>query len=461
MMADSRLDPELQADLDAMMGESSHAALNGGSKPAESPEQPPRVDHPWPAPLDEKALHGVAGKFVRTVRPHTEADDAALLVSFLVAAGNVIGRKVYRIAEAAYHYTNSYAVLVGETSHGRKGSALAQVLRPFRQLDPEWASSHVGGGLSSGEGLIWAVRDAIEHREAVKERGTVTGYQTVETDSGVADKRLLVIEPEFAGVLKVARREGNTLSSVLRKAWDAGDLGTMTKNSPARATDAHISAIAHITRDELLRGLDSTEAANGLFNRFLWICVRRSKLLPHGGKLTDSDLQPLVGELHDVTLWCNVPKQLAFSDDAAQAWTKVYGSLSDGRPGLLGAVLGRAEAQTLRLAVLYAALDCSLTIELDHLRAALAVWQYCEDSAGWIFGDRLGDPDADAILGALRANPTGLSRTQIQELFSRNLSVGRLAAALASLFKGGFATVRRVATRGRPAEIWEARKTGS
>jgi len=351
-------------------------------------------------------------------------------------------------------------VLVGETSHGRKGSAFAQVLRFFRLLDAEWARGHVGGGLSSGEGLIWTVRDPIEHREPVKEHGTITGYQTVETDPGVFDKRLLVVEAEFAGVLKVGRRDGNTLTDIVRKAWDTGDLATMSKNSPARATGAHISAIGQITRDELLRGLDSTEAANGLFNRFLWICVRRSKLLPHGGGLDDSDLLPLVADLHDVMLWCNVPKQLAFSDDAAEAWTKVYGSLSKGRPGLLGAVLGRAEAQVVRLSCLYAALDRSLTIELDHLRAALAVWQYCEDSAGFIFGDRLGDPDADSILAALRANPSGLSRTQIQELFSRNLSVGRLTAALASLLKGNFATVHQVATGGRPAEIWEARKDG-
>jgi hypothetical protein len=153
-------------------------------------------------------------------------------------------------------------------------------------------------------------------------------------------------------------------------------------------------------------------------------------------------------------------RHLAFDEDAAQAWTKVYPRLSSGRPGLLGAVLGRAEAQTLRLACLYAALDCSPTIDLDHLRAALAVWQYCEDSAAFVFGDRLGDPDSDAILVALRANPSGLSRTHIQGLFSRNLSAGRLAAALASLLKGNLATVRQVATNGRPAEIWEARKDG-
>ena len=75
-------------------------------------------------------------------------------------------------------------------------------------------------------------------------------YKTVVIDDGVLDKRLFVIESEFANVLKVMAREGNTLSPVLRRAWDTGDLRTLTKNSPARATGAHISIIGHITRQE-------------------------------------------------------------------------------------------------------------------------------------------------------------------------------------------------------------------
>ena len=44
-----------------------------------------------------------------------------------------------------------------------------------------------------------------------------------------------------------------------------------------------------------------------------------------------------------------------------------------------------------RLALIYAAIDNQSQINLAHLEAALAVWSYCEDSAGQIFGDLLGD----------------------------------------------------------------------
>jgi hypothetical protein len=105
------------------------------------------------------------------------------------------------------------------------------------------------------------------------------GYQEVLADEGVHDKRLMVYAPEFAAVLKVAGRDGNTLSATIRQAWDTGILRIMTKNNPAVATEAHISIVGHITKAELLRHLDATEKANGLANRFLWVCVKRSKLL--------------------------------------------------------------------------------------------------------------------------------------------------------------------------------------
>ena len=92
------------------------------------------------------------------------------------------------------------------------------------------------------------------------------------------------MEQEFASVLKVAEREGSTLSATIRQAWDSGNLRILNKNSPARATGAHISILGHVTKAELLRYLTSTEAANGFANRFLWVCVRRSKCLPEGGR---------------------------------------------------------------------------------------------------------------------------------------------------------------------------------
>jgi hypothetical protein len=140
------------------------------------------------------------------------------------------------------HYTNENAICVGKTSSARKGTAKSDTFNLLRHVDPTWVDNRVLAGLSSGEGLIWAVRDEIEKQEPIRDKKkTITGYQTVIADKGVADKRLLVIEPEFASVLRVAGRDGNTLSTVYRQAWDSGLLRVLNKNSPVKAT-APISA---------------------------------------------------------------------------------------------------------------------------------------------------------------------------------------------------------------------------
>jgi len=133
----------------------------------------------------------------------------------------------------------------------------------FRAVDSAWADTRIKGGLSSGEGLVYAVRDKRIEKKPYKESGKIAGYEEVIADEGEEDKRLLCVEEEFAQALKVMAREGNILSPTLRDAWDGNRLAPMTKNSPLQATGAHVSIIAHITRDELLRYFTSTEQSNG------------------------------------------------------------------------------------------------------------------------------------------------------------------------------------------------------
>ena len=161
--------------------------------------QPP----PWPEPIDEAAFHGLAGDIVRTIEPHSETDPVAILVQVLAAFGNAIGRSAYFAVESDRHYLKVFLVLVGPTSKGRKGTSWGHVRRLFGTADEAWAKDHISQGLSSGEGLIWAVRDEIRKKEPVKEKGKVIEYHEVISDEGVLDKRLLIVEPEFASTLRV------------------------------------------------------------------------------------------------------------------------------------------------------------------------------------------------------------------------------------------------------------------
>jgi hypothetical protein len=309
----------------------------------------------WPE-LDPAAFYGLPGDVARAVEPHCEADPVAVLANTLAAFGNVAGRGAFARVGGDEHHLKLFVGLVGATAKGRKGTSWGPVCGLLAAVDPGWAGERVMGGLSSGEGLIHAVRDEV--------RG-IRKDEEVVLDPGEPDKRLMVVEGELAGVLKVMAREGNTLSPVVRQAWDGDRLRTMTKNSPTKSTGAHVSVIGHVTKAELLRHLGETEAANGFANRFLWLMVRRSKELPFGGEWETP--ASLVRRLDSAVRFARSPRVVRWGPSARGQWTEIYGPLSEGKPGLFGAVTGRAEAQALRLAALYAVMDESEAIEREHL----------------------------------------------------------------------------------------------
>lgn len=416
----------------------------------------PTLEPSWPT-LAPEALYGLAGEVVAAIDPYTEADPVGTLAHLLAGFGNLISSGAHAKVQHDHHPGRFNLALVGCTSAGRKGTAWSTPRHLLAQVDEVWARSRVKTGLSSGEGLIYPVRDAREEQQAIKDRGRVTDYQTVIVDAGEPDKRLFIIEPELATLLKRMAGEGNTLSSVIREAWDSGNLSTLTKNSPMRATGAHISIIAHVTRDELLRYLTETERANGFANRFIWLLVRKSKDLPDGEAMPETILARLVDKLRGAVTFAKTVGEIKRDAEARELWHVVYRALAAEKPGLTGAILSRAEAQVLRLSVLYALLDRSDVIRAAHLKAAVALWEYAEASARYIFGDSTGDPVADRIYHALRTQGP-MSETDLSNLFSRNREASRIQQALHMLNRTGIIVSEVEATGGRQKKLWRTTK---
>jgi hypothetical protein len=410
----------------------------------------------YPEPLAPEAFYGVVGEIVRLIEPHTEADPAALLFQFLAAFGNLVGHDHYILADGTRHYLNLYGVLVGQSSKGRKGTSWNHAANVMERVELEWRQNRITYGLSSGEGLIWAVRDATEETKPIRKKGQYTGeYETYIANQGEPDKRLFVIESEFANVLKVMTREGNTLSPVIRSAWDCGDLKVMVKNSPGKATNAHISIVGHITRDELRRLLSQTESANGFANRFCWLAVRRSKCLPDGGAIHTVDFDDVIVNLQSTVDFAKDFVEIRRDPEAKKLWHGVYPDLSEGKPGMLGAITGRAEAQVMRLSAIYALLDKSRLIRPEHHKAAMALWKYSEESCRWIFGTSTGDRNADKILIALRHAPNGLTKTEISvKVFNRHASSIEIDEALRLLHGLRMASYRTEVSGGAPIQRW-------
>jgi Bifunctional DNA primase/polymerase, N-terminal len=424
-----------------------------GAGEHQAPDNKQQREPDWPSPPGAAAFFGLPGRIVRAWEPHTEGDSAAILLQLLVAFSNACGRGPYVQIGATRHHLNLFAVIAGETSKARKGDSWTPPLATFEMALPDWSRSHIASGLYSGEGLIWAVRDPIEKTERVSRRGEEPRYENVITDQGVSDKRLLVVESEFAQCLSVMDRPGNTLSPVVRAAWDNGNLRSLVKNSPARASGAHISIVGHITIEELRLRLLEVEAANGFANRYLFAVARRSKLLPRPQALDFRMLQALGTEVRDTVSWASQQGEIGLDAEAVTIWDKAYAELSSPKTGLLGKVLARGEAQVRRLAADYALFDRQTLVGRDHLLAAAELWDFCERSSAFIFGDRSGDRVEDTILDALRERP--MTRNEIMDLFQRNESSARIAAVLASLMAKGRVRSSKEQTAGRPVEWWE------
>ncbi len=410
-----------------------------------------KLETSYPEQLEEAAFHGLAGEIVKAIEPHSEADSVALLINLLTGFGNVIGCGSWFMVGTDRHFFKVFAVLVGETAKGRKGTSWQPIFKLFEEVEPEWAGDRIQTGLSSGEGLIWHVRDETYKKVPNKETGIL---EEILVDGGIEDKRLFVIEGELSQTLKVLSREGNTLSPVIRNAWDTGKLQTLTKNSPTKATGAHVSIIGHITKSELVRGLNQIETGNGFANRILWLCVRRSKCLPFGGDFSKIDLNSLTNKLRNAVEFAKQAGEIEWAEETRPLWDSIYPELSEGKPGIIGAITARAEAQVTRLACIFALLDCSAVIKVSHLKAALEVWGYAEASVHYIFQNTMTDPLANKILEALAVKPHGMTRTEINNLLGGNYRTTQITEALNELRGAGLADKKTSETGGRPSERW-------
>jgi len=387
-----------------------------------------------PPTLADTALYGVAGLVVRSLAPHTEADPAAILLQFLAAFGNLVGPAPHCLVGSTRHGLNLFVVLVGESSKARKGTSWRQISSLFTEVDGLWAARRVTTARPTANGIIHALRD----------------------QQPVTDRRLLLLSEEFASVLHVLGRRTSQLSPLLRCAWDGGDLCAHDGHRPLQATDAHISIVGHVTQSDLAHHLSRTESHNGFANRCLWISVRRSKSLPEGGSLPPEERAAAARELRRALDWVHTQNGIVFhrTPAARELWNNRYPALSESSPDVYGAATSRAEAQVLRLSAIYAALDCSPLVEVCHLQAALAVWDYCLASASLFFDISPVDPTAQRISEALDANPEGLTRTQIRGLFRRHVSKERIDLALEQLTSLGLTNCRSAAGRGRSSTFW-------
>jgi hypothetical protein len=401
------------------------------------------------------ALHGLPGEVAVTLAADTGADPAAVLVTFLVLAGNAAGPQPHAWFGGAQHPGRLFAVLVGDAATARKGTALEAVEQLLAEADPEWADGRILYGLQSAEAMVAQVAD------------------------GGRDCRLMVVETEFARLVATMARTG-TLSAQLRNAWDGRTLQRTGTRVAQRASRAHVSLLAMITPEELLRNHNRLSQAGGLESRLLYVWAAPGRdVSPFAGSPASSGLAERVRVVlewsreavldrtdpvsrHLLAARGIQPKvAIPVSPDVAAGWpTSVKPRLAPPADGMV-ALHSRSEAQVIRLAGVYAMCDQASMITDVHVEAAIATQSYCARSAEVLFGVPVAElpPRADPRIAAKvvrclhDAYPEWVSRDELGTgVLHGNVPAATLAAVIGRLAAQHLIEQQQVQTEGRPRE---------
>ena len=225
-----------------------------------------------PPILAKEAYHGILADIVKVGTVSSEASPVAVAANFISTFCAMIGRNPSQWIGDSVNHACPWFLLVGRTGKARKGTSEHTVKAVFNAVelnlqtlhDEDWPSmKRHEGGLSSGEGLGWVIRDRVEDQDPK------TG--AVVENGGTDDKRLYVVESEFGGTIDIANREKNTLSATLRTVFDGKTISPLVKNQAWAATNPHIVIVGHVTQIELTAKMSAVDAHSGfLATRLKW-----------------------------------------------------------------------------------------------------------------------------------------------------------------------------------------------
>lgn len=408
------------------------------------------------APEPEPAcLYGLIGEVARAGSQDTETNALAIAANFMVYLSCAIGRGVYLPVGNTHHHARLFCLHIGRSGRGRKGDAVSLVLRidqALRTMGEAFAPQIHRGGLSTREGLVALIHDGYRQ-----------GQQEVPP---VGDKRLWVVESEFANVLHQGRRHGNTLSAALRDCWDGVDLKPATKSNRLYVSDPHVGLSGAISPSELIGLMTGRDLTNGFANRFLMIWAERTRMLPFPKETPEAVVEHLARRTLEVLAFVQADRhherpqlRMSLSPQAQWRYAQLYrGELNDDLgDSVVGALLERRAPMLLRLAMLMALADLQTRIDVQHIDAAMAWIRHATASVRFVFSSAAEDAKlaqvlelSDRVLAFLRERGQA-TRSQITlECFKGKVAKARIDACLEHLLASTPPKIS-VRTVGRPA----------
>ncbi|NQU37576.1 MAG: DUF3987 domain-containing protein [Actinobacteria bacterium] len=403
-----------------------------------------------PAPPAPEVFHGPLGDLTRAIAPHVPWDPIAFHMQALVAIGSHLGYTPHVDDGANQRRANLFLAIVGGTAIG-KGSSLGFTHWLLGHIDDEFRTERLITQIGSGEGLLAKITDTVYTQSP-------RGDQVVAM-AGSDDKRVLYIEEELGGLFnKMISQE--SVEKTITKAWDSGVLETTTKKESMRCKEPHVSIIGHITPDELYDRLDKRLLDNGFSNRWLYVMIKKTAVVPQPPAPRNIPGADGLAEVIAENIRANpllMSGPVKFTAKATTMFNATHGHMSDYRfAGAMGKQSARWAPQIYKLAIIYAAIDGAKTIDVPHLAAARAAWAYSHRSASAFFSGMTGNQYADQFLDIWRsADYAAVTLTDIDEMFNKNMSAAKRTKMLERLTRDGVVSRTQVTSPngGRPATV--------
>ena len=372
------------------------------------PEDRPLADHTDKYPIVPEAAWCLTARvYLEAVKNSTSASEAYHLAVFLTVVGAILGRSVFfRMPHPIY--PNFYTALVGRSGRAKKGTAIGFGCRLARQVNNEF---HIKSSVDSGQGLV----------------EQIAKFQGLHSEKSTA---VLFRFAELKGQIEKANREGSTIISTLSEAFDCEDvLEVNTRTNPVQAKKAFVAAVGAASPSWLDK-LQMADLEGGIGNRFLWVPGRSREPIPLPPPPIQSKLNAVAQELAGMRGWWGKAEdgketELVLTPEAEERWRWFYKKVYTlGSEDPLVEIMGeRMDQHCIKVAMIYAAIERSPEIGIQHLNPAIVFTQFLIESLYAIFSDfglsEIMKQQRQIEDHIRRAMPGGIRKRRLQQKLGR------------------------------------------
>ncbi|MFC9231368.1 hypothetical protein ACFTZI_20800 [Streptomyces decoyicus] len=397
----------------------------------------------------EKMAFGPLGDAVKSSQEYTEGDPVGVFAASLSLFSAAINGYV---VQPSGRPVAVWTVLVGRSKTGRKGFALNTAIAAVGRSISGFLTTRKRKGIKSGAALITTLYE-VEQETLISEGGV--------------DGRVVIIEDEWASVLRRANRDDDYYDNLIH-AWDGAPMVNTTKGKDGRRNEQRVTSPllgfhGHIQPARWASLVKGDAVFSGAFNRILPVLVDKSKNLPSSMKQPHTHVKesPALTKAYE---WARKGERImSLSPQAAERHDAYRDELDDrlaDMPEARSALVERADENLLRIACVLAAATRKTTVSVKAWEAAREFVEYSMTSVDKLATEQenRGAKATKTLPELIREKLSNYAGEATSTLLLRSLGTRVTAASLKATVEDmddvEMVTEKRTAGRGAPSIIY-------